>query len=356
MLITLLLVASVFALAWVYFRARKPAEVAPVRPPKAEAVGNDFKWNEKEPMNFRPFVGKKSFKPSLAVHNISDDWNELFLIEKTYLDCTNLRRKYAEVYPKNVMHAHPNARTTEAVREFYEFTIRFLCERYPQYFKVEKEKNVVHNLINNDSIPWDCSQEEPVDLLRVLAGNIEEDFLIMLKDDPTNEDEEYIMRSSLTGSPAGFDPAHNFDRPISFIHKPVPQYKERLSSPMSRFFNKLEPKDLWVRGNFSVQTNSVLFKLEDHHAREGDEVKELTAADLDFDNCFMRCERQVLTRLPKSRANIMIVKTFLTPLKQIKAEGLGHELARAIDSWPDDLAFYKRRHAWGNAVTEYLRS
>lgn len=344
-----------------YFITQKNKKVkltkSEVSAPKIDPIGDAFKWNEHEPLNFRPFAGKKNFRPSLGIKNIADKREDLFLIENTYLDSTNLRRKYVETYPDKVMHCHPNWRTTEAVREFYELTIHFLCDRYPQYFKVEHEKNTVLNLINNDSFPYDGSKEDPKVLLRVLASNIEEDFLIMLKDNPEEEDEEYILRSSLTGSPAGFDPSQNFDQPISAIHGPVPQYKGRLASPMSRFFNKLEPKDLWQRGNWSIQTNNVLFKLEDHHGRDGEEIHQLKVADIDFDNaCYMRCERQILTRMPKSRANIMLVRTYLTPVKQLKAEGWGTELANAIEALPEDLAFYKRRHAWGAAVTEYLRS
>lgn len=324
--------------------------------PKISAVDPSFKWDEEEPYALRPFVGKKNFRPSMGIQNISDKRERLLLIEKTYLDNTNLRREVASEYKDHIVHCNQSERSAAAVREFYDITVQFLCDRYPQYFKVNEEKNVVHNLINDDTIPLEASLEDPTDLLEYLAGNIEEDLIIMLKDDPNDHDQEYVLRASLTGSPAGFDPSHNFDRPVSFIHKPVPQYKDRLESPMARFFNRLEPKDLWQRGNWSVQTNNVLFKLDNHHAREGDVVKELTMDEIDFDNaCFLRCERQVFTRMPKSGAILMLVRTYLTPIKQIREEGLGEVMAHAIESLPEDLAFYKRRHAWGTAVKQYLR-
>lgn len=324
--------------------------------PEIEPVGLDFRWSDADPYYLRPFKGKRNFNPSMGIRNFSQRWEELFLIEKSYLDCTSLRRKYMAAHADKIMYCNDDPRTTEAVREFYNMAIQFMCDRYPQYFKIDEEKNAVVNLINNDCIPYKGDAEDPSELLNVLTGNLEEDILIMLKDNPNDEKEEYILRASLTGSPAGFDPSHNFNKPISAIHGPVPQYSSRLSSPMHLFFNKLEPKHLWMRGNWSIQTNNVLFKLEDHHGRAGDEYKELTMNDIDFDNaCFMRCERQLLTRLPVSRANIMLVRTYLTPINQLKDEGLGPELATAIESLPDDLAFYKRRQLWGKAVTEYLR-
>ncbi|SGZ57450.1 CIC11C00000001017 [Sungouiella intermedia] len=359
MVLFIILVIAIAIVAYYYYPPN-PQIQAPVGTsqivPEVEPVDPSFKWHEAEPYKLRPFVGKKNFRPSMSVHNISNKREDLFLIEKTYLEITNHRRQVAKDYSDKIIHCNPNTRSVEAVREFYDMTIKFLCERYPQYFKIDEEKNSVFNLINNDTLPLTSVQEDPRTLITILTGNIEEDFLILLKDDPKDHSQEYILRASLTGTPAGFDPSVNFDKPVSFIHVPVPQYQERLESPMARFFNRLEPKDLWQRGNWSVQTNNVLFKLDSHHGREGDETKELSMDEIDFDNaCFMRCERQVFTRLPKSRAVIMLVRTYLTPIKQIREEGLGEIMANAIESLPADLAFYKRRQAWGNAVKQYLR-
>lgn len=324
-------------------------------PPVIQPVEASFDWKKAQPLPIRPFVGKKNFKPSMSVHNSSSKRESFLLIENTYLDNTNLRREVAKKYADKIMYCNQSPRLVAALKEFYELVVKFLCDRYPHYF-IENEKGNIKNLINNDEFPLSAENADTKDLLRILAGNLEEDFLILLKDNPTDHDEEYILRSSLTGSPAGFDPSHNFDKPVSFIHVPVPQYKERLKSPMNRFFNRLEPKDMWERANWSVQTNTVTFKLDSHHAREGEIVKEMTMNDIDFENaCFLRCERQVFTRLPKSRGIIMLVRTYMTPIKQIRDEGLGPTMAHAIDSLPDDLGFYKRRQEWGSAVKQFLR-
>lgn len=321
-----------------------------------QPISLDFKWEECEPLKLYPFVGKRNFRPSMGVKNISNKREDLFLIENTYLDCVRLREQNLQEFEGKLIHCNQNERSVAAVKELYEMTVDFMCKRYPQYFVVNEEKGIVINTITNSHLLLSSRGQEGRYLMRMLALNTEEDILIMLKDDPHNEDEEYILRASLTGLPAGFDPSHNFDQPISHIHEPVPQYGDRLKSPMHRFFNKLQPTDLWQRGNWSLQTNDEFFKIENHHGRDGDVVKELSKDDIDFDNgCFLRCERQLLTRLPKSRAVIMLVRTYLTPIKEIKAEGLGDELARGIESLPEDLAFYKRRGVWGKAVTDFLR-
>lgn len=75
---------------------------------------------------------------------------------------------------------------------------------------------------------------------------------------------------------------------------------------------------------------------------------------------FVRCERQTLHRLPKSLAVVFAFRTYLYPIQEIKDEGLGPDLADAIDGLQKGNApgmhFYKRGVVWGEAVKKYLRS
>jgi hypothetical protein len=81
---------------------------------------------------------------------------------------------------------------------------------------------------------------------------------------------------------------------------------------------------------------------------------------LKFLQTYLRCERQMLHRLPITKALVFSFKTYLYPLKDIKDEGLGEELAQAIDGLKEGsvpaMHFYKRGVIWGEAVKKYLRS
>lgn len=74
----------------------------------------------------------------------------------------------------------------------------------------------------------------------------------------------------------------------------------------------------------------------------------------------LRCERQTLHRLPMSRALVFSFHTYMYPLRYIKDEGLGEELAVAIDGLKSGnvpaIHSYKRADQWGDAVKEFLRS
>ncbi|GMG18584.1 unnamed protein product [[Candida] boidinii] len=52
----------------------------------------------------------------------------------------------------------------------------------------------------------------------------------------------------------------------------------------------------------------------------------------------------------------MLIRTYTTPLTQIREEGRGEDLCGAIDGLPADLQIYKRKVFWGEAVKSYLRN
>lgn len=74
----------------------------------------------------------------------------------------------------------------------------------------------------------------------------------------------------------------------------------------------------------------------------------------------MRVELQTLSRLPNTKAILFSFKTHLYTLEEIKAEGLGLQLAEAIDGFKEGNApgmwTYKGAIRWGKKVKEYLRS
>lgn len=75
----------------------------------------------------------------------------------------------------------------------------------------------------------------------------------------------------------------------------------------------------------------------------------------DLDECYLRVEHQTLTRLTKSRAVIFCVRSYMTTLREVKAESNGPALADAIESMPEKLDDYKKRPFWSEIIYPYLR-
>jgi hypothetical protein len=76
----------------------------------------------------------------------------------------------------------------------------------------------------------------------------------------------------------------------------------------------------------------------------------------DFDQCFLRIEYQTLCALPTSKAIVFCVRSYLTPLRQIREEGNGVALAKAIEGMPEQLGVYKMRPLWGEKILPWLKN
>lgn len=99
------------------------------------------------------------------------------------------------------------------------------------------------------------------------------------------------------------------------------------------------------RNNYFLQTTDELF-VQEPFASEGENP---AAEDIR-----LRYERQTFQRLPKSGAIAFLVRTYLTPLTDLRDEPDSlRELMGAMKALPDDMAEYKARHIWGPTVEAY---
>lgn len=250
----------------------------------------------------------------------------------------------------------------DAIREYYDYVVSYFVSKYPQYFK--KKGNIVHNTIVNEYLPY---QSEPSthaeEYLIHLTKIMEEDFIFMIKDPKRQHEEdgsEYFFKAGIFAFAAGFDPKDRFDTPLSFIHHPIPGYKDKLKIGMNKFFDRMVPYQCVMRGNYSVQTHDK-FYVDDsnkgHNLAIDVKQEPLKYEDLDFKKqVHYRSERQTLFKLPRLGAIIFTIRTFLTPMARIKEEpkDVRMRFVGAIKKFPEDIAHYKRAKEWGPAVVQYL--
>ncbi|KAL4949395.1 hypothetical protein BDW69DRAFT_198136 [Aspergillus filifer] len=234
-------------------------------------------------------------------------------------------------------------------------------------------------------------KEQLLGLLDTLGTWLDEDFLILLpkpkpkptppsqtnpsKDQDQDSEPKYHLSAYTTYYPAGFDTRLKLGRALNEIHAPVPRYESKLEKSMDRFFARLEVGRAVVRVNWSIMTRGTgLFcafgGLHSYNTSSGSESKGtkevsgeedvLSPDEIDGKETFLRCERQTLHRLPRSKALLFGFHTYTYPLEDIKREGLGEELAVAIDGLKagsvPEVYGYKRGEYWGEAVKGFLRA
>ena len=344
-----------------YGQPRTIPSVQPVRP--------DFSWDKESPLKSFPFR-KGIYKLTMGIRSL--DYQDWLLMELNYL--RNIKIKSSIV--SNTNPNYPSEKnlskssvclTTEcipALKELYSMVVPYMCDKYPMHFSRTPGKDQVYNSITEEYIPLDPeSVEDPYVLLECLSRTIEEDFIILQKD-PSQKDKlhgsEYHFKGGVFAFPVGFDPGKLFNRPLSFIHQPVPGYDQKLKPSLNKFFDRLEPGNFVTRSNWFVQAHKYFFVdelIKEGNAPPKSEMKPLEKEDLDFENqVHYRSERQVLTRLPKLGAVVFTIRTYLLPISEIKKEDKGtiDRFVGAIEGLPDDLAYYKRSLEWGPPVIQYL--
>lgn len=303
-----------------------------------------------EPAKFRPI--KPQYALTMALEKAS--FQEWLLLENSYVPMTAHRHDIAQKFSEDVNLVVNEPNTTAAVNELYDTVVGYMFTKWPQYF--ERQGQTVKNLIKNTEFPATAlkSKKSPKQLLQYLTENVEEDFILL---EYSEKEEEYIAKACTFIAPSGFVPAEKIGIKLTDIHGPVPNYDTKLKLSMNRYFQRLEIGQIVKRFNWTIQNSDEIYLPKGSHAAKGEKVQRLRAKDLDFDHTVnFRVERQTLSRLPKSRFIVFTIRTYLTPVSKLKAEGLGEKLVEAIHGLPDYIQQYKRVEAWGPAVEEYMLS
>ncbi|KAL1987915.1 hypothetical protein VTN96DRAFT_1899 [Rasamsonia emersonii] len=373
----------IVVLSWRFFgtatQARKTSKIRTLKAPDFPPIEplENFDWKTTEPLKIRPFKPKYHLTMALETLNPS----ELIPMDKTYKDRIAYRRSLLNQYHDTVVAVNNEAdpRIRAAVKELYTFLMgTYLPGRYPTMFRLHHtafetgKAEMLENLVTGEIYPAELTAlTSTIRALETLLKNIDEDFLILLPETTQNgqtkqkegqdSNVKYILEAFATCYPAGFNPRQKLGKRLAEIHAPVPGYADKLEKSMDRFFEKIEVGKYVKRVNWSIAIDAELFSaFGGLHSAEGEKLEPIKPGELDLDTTFLRCERQTLHRLPRSKALVFAFHTYTYPIREIKEEGLGEELATAIDGLKEgstpQIHFYKRGPVWGEAVKAYLRS
>ncbi len=101
-----------------------------------------------------------------------------------------------------------------------------MCARYPQYFSLSPDRSRLENRILGTVSVF--AENHP---LNVLLDNIPEDFAIVLRHPETGI---YHFRAGVVCSSLGWNVGSKIGLQMHEIHKPIPDYKEKMQFSMDR--------------------------------------------------------------------------------------------------------------------------
>ncbi|KAF2828639.1 hypothetical protein CC86DRAFT_347042 [Ophiobolus disseminans] len=306
------------------------------------------------PLKIRPF--KPTYHMTMAIEN--NPLSDLIAMDNSLASRCQTRKNLIETERHEVLACNPIAQP--AVLELYTWlTSTYLPTRFPTVYTLTPT-----HLLNNethDSIPLHIAPADAETALEILGSNIDTEFFFMLPC-PSEPSTKYRLEAFLNCTPSGFNTRSKLNLLLSQIHTPVPGYAQKLEKSMDRYFASLPVGKCVKRANWGISTTGDLFCLAGNHmspeeleAREKRQVVE----EVDLETTVLRCERQTLHRLPRTRALVFAFKTYQYPIRELRDEGSGEELAAAIDGLGKgnvpDITVYKRQLVWGDKVKAFLR-
>lgn len=158
---------------------------------------------------------------SLAISKMETDW--WIELENTYKQRIAQRKELYAKHGNGVLGYLPGSEL--ACKEVMEMVLQNVCARYPQYFSLVDKRIFQNRILGTEQ---DVKSKQP---LEILLDNIPEDFGITLRDDKTGC---YILRAGVICSSIGWSINEKMGLPLHLIHKPVPDYKEKMQTSMER--------------------------------------------------------------------------------------------------------------------------
>ncbi|KKY21543.1 putative alpha-mannosyltransferase [Phaeomoniella chlamydospora] len=303
----------------------------------------EFNIDTALPRPYRPF--RWAYHQTMSLTKLEPDW--WLELESTYKARIAQRKGLYEKYGKLVLQYLPGSEL--ACKELMEMALQFLCARYPQYFELGSDKKTFKNRILETE--QDVSAKHP---LLVLLDNVPEDFAITLRNP---EDGYYYFRAGVICSALGWNVNTKIGMSLKDIHKPIPDYKQKMEFSMDRFFSKMPIDRPIQRGSWGLEVDKPLFMPPgDPHEK----YREYQAQDLTLDRCHLRVDWQTLRRLPYSGGIVFNFKAVFSPVEEFRDEPyIPSIILKILNEGKKNLMEYKNtwhvEHICKPALEQYQR-
>ena len=194
------------------------------------------------------------------------------------------------------------------------------------------------------SFATETYRKNPLDL----AGRIVQEDLCLMAPGSNG----YTLEAASLCFPSRWRLLDKIGRPLIDNHSPVPDYKNKLSRPVDRFFDKLTvEKPVW-RVNWSLTDDPDLY--QPVRKTGVTSIKTINSNNAG-DRVFLRCERQTLRRLPKTGWILFTIKTYVDKVSALKFQPKSFlDLATLVRDLSPGMQQYKNIAPYKKALLGYL--
>ena len=152
--------------------------------------------------------------------------------------------------------------------------------------------------------------------LAAIASASHEDWNLLTQPEPGGP---FVLVAGAVGYPTDWQIADKVGKPVRAVHQPTHGFAERLADPVDHFMDKLDPRDLFGRTNMFVLASDAFRYMPTVPMAE--RFAHVTP-DNAGETLYVRCERETLRRLPRSRAIVFGIGIYRAPLGSLSDDNL----------------------------------
>ena len=277
----------------------------------------------------RPKMGLKPL-PLLA-------WIE---IDRAFTTELSLKAVLLRHHYETVFAALPD--TQSAQQEVLHLLIEHLSEYFPATYQPLKDG--IQNLKTQQVWQFSDFAQAPLDLA---ARLVQEDLCLML---PSSQG--YRLAAASVCFPLRWSLQAKLGQPMRQIHQQVPDYSQRLASPVDSMFDRLREDSPGLRFNWTIVESPDLHLTQ---SKQNVQFNPAITSHNAGEALWLRVERQTLRRLPLSRGVLFTIRTYVYPLAEV-VQNPTHavELRKAIATLIPEMQIYKNLLPFRQALLSYL--
>ncbi len=248
------------------------------------------------------------------------------------------RRRLLDERPHDVLASLPGSEDAEA--ELLALLIDHLKRHAGDRYRITDDE------VAEPDTGFSCQRRGAPPPLEVAGRLVQEDFCLLQR-----RDGPYVLTAAVLCFPAHWSLSEKMGKPLIDIHAPVPGFAEQLGSPVERLFDNLRSDKPVQRLNWSLVDTDELFLPPSHRK----ERVEIGAGEIGR-RLRLRVEHQTLRRLPRTKAVVFGIRTYVTPLDDvIDSPETATALLARLDDMPGPMQTYKNLINVRPALTTYLK-
>ena len=290
-----------------------------------------------------------TFKMKMGVHALND--SSLIEVDETaYHEEIALKQRLLSEEYHQYYRALPH---TEAMQwDVVELILPTMATLYPQYFalRTKGEHWVWRNHLLGVETQFLLGDDRslPLPALDWLGREVQEDLLVM------SDAQGMPLVAGHLCFPNSWCLEDKLGLSLLDIHLPVPLFAETLGRSTSLLLERLKVGRPVTRVNWSIKATPRLNFMPRYAYEEQQTYQYFTTENIG-ERCFLRLERQTLSRLPRTKAILFTIRTYQAPIAEVvHVAEYARRIAGVLRTMPHEMQAYKALAPCADVLLAYL--